>query len=160
MTSLSVALSFLSHMGFSHSNANDLMNKLNNNMSRLMICSNRELTQYDLSLDMRLRLLRAIRCFHMEKWSKYLMNNFHNDKNLSHVNSSHYAFEKLIYHLVKYHIWIIYSSWTLVYIRNNLIITKDVDQEHIRLLYEKIQRLKNAIVKLKQIIALIRKHLS
>ncbi|CAF1340549.1 unnamed protein product [Rotaria magnacalcarata] len=160
MTSLSVALSFLSHMGFSHSDANDLMNKLNNNMSRLMICSNQELTQYDLSLDMRLRLLRAIRCFHMEKWSKYLMNNFQNDKNLSHVNCSHYVFEKLIYHLIKYHIWIIYSSWTLVYIRNNLIITKDIDQEHIRLLYEKIKRLKSTIVKLKQIVVLIRKNLS
>ena len=104
MTSLNVAISFLSHIGFSHSNACDLMNKMNNDMSHLMICSNKELIKYNLSLDIRLRLLRAIRCFHMEKWSKYLMNNFSNDKND--------LFEKLIYHLIKSHIWIIYEPIT------------------------------------------------
>ncbi|CAF2371780.1 unnamed protein product [Rotaria sp. Silwood2] len=160
MTSLSVAISFLSHIGFSHSNACDLMNKMNNDMSRLMICSNKDLIQYNLSLDMRLRLLRAIRCFHMEKWSKYLMNNFHNDKNLNNIILSNYVFEKLIYHLVKYHIWIIYTSWTLIYIRKYLIITKDIDQENIQLFYEKLQRLKNTIIRLKNIIVMIKKHLS
>jgi hypothetical protein len=110
MTSLSVAVSFLSHIGFSNTNAHALMNRLNNDMSRLMICSNKELIQYDLSLDVRLRLLRAIRCFHMEKWSKYLMNNYHSDQNRRNF------FEKLIYHLIKCHIWIIYTSWTLNYI--------------------------------------------
>ncbi|CAF1308944.1 unnamed protein product [Rotaria sordida] len=160
MTSLNVALSFLSHIGFSHSNACDLMTKMDNDMSRLMICSNKELIQYNLSFDIRLRLLRAIRCFHMEKWSKYLMNNFYNDKNLNNIILCNYIFEKLIYHLIKYHIWIIYTSWTLIYIRKYLIITKDINQENIRLFYEKIQRLKNIIIKLKQIIIMIKKHLS
>jgi hypothetical protein len=155
MTSLNVAISFLSHIGFSHINASALMNKFHNDMSHLMICSNQELIQYDQSLDIRLRLLRAIRCFHMEKWSKYLMNNFINDKNLNN-----HLFEKLIYHLLKYHIWIIYASWTLNYIRKYLIITKDIDQENIQLFYEKIKRLKNTIVRLKQIIIIIKEHLS
>ena len=110
MTSLNVAISFLSHIGFSQSNACELMGKLNNDMSRLMICSNKEYIQYDLTLDIRLRLLRAVRCFHMEKWSKYLMNNFNNDKNLNSIISRNYLFEKLVYHLMKYHIWIIYAS--------------------------------------------------
>jgi hypothetical protein len=114
MTSLNVALKFLSHIGFSHSNACLLMNKLDNDMSRLMICSNKDLIKYNLSIDLRLRLIRGIRCFHMEKWSKYLMNNFLNDKNN--------LFEKLIYHLIKFHIWIIYTIWTLNYIKKYLII--------------------------------------
>jgi hypothetical protein len=126
-------------------------------MSRLMICSNKELIKYDLQLDIRLRLLRAIRCFHMEKWSKYLMNHFNNDKN---VISRNYSFEKLVYHLVKYHIWINYASWTINYIRKYLIITKDIDQENIQLFGEKIQRLRNSIVRLKQTISMIKKHLT
>jgi hypothetical protein len=91
----------------------------------------------------------------MEKWSKYLMNNFINDKNLNN-----HLFEKLIYHLLKYHIWIIYASWTLNYIRKYLIITKDIDQENIQLFYEKTKRLKNTIIRLKQIIIIIKAHLS
>jgi hypothetical protein len=154
MTSLSVAVSFLSHIGFSNTNAHALMNRLNNDMSRLMICSNKELIQYDLSLDIRLRLLRAIRCFHMEKWSKYLMNNYHSDQNRRNF------FEKLIYHLIKCHIWIIYTSWTLNYIEKYIIITKTNDQEKIELFYEKIKRLKTSILKLKEIIITIKKHLS
>jgi hypothetical protein len=149
MTSLNVALSFLSHIGFPQTNADDLMKKLNNDMSRLMICSNKDLVRYDLSLDLRLRLLRAIRCFHMEKWSKYLMNNFQ----ISQTNS----FEKLIYHLLKSHIWIIYASWTLDYIRKYLIITDDINQENLQLFYEKMIRLQKTINRLKQMIVIIKK---
>ncbi len=149
MTSLNVALSFLSHIGFPQTNTDDLMKKLNNDMSRLMICSNKDLVRYDLSLDLRLRLLRAIRCFHMEKWSKYLMNNFQ----ISQTNS----FEKLIYHLLKSHIWIIYASWTLDYIRKYLIITNDINQENLQLFYEKMIRLQKTINRLKQMIIIIKK---
>ncbi len=105
--------------------------------------------KYDLSLDYRLRLLRAIRCFHMEKWSKYLMNNFQ----ISQTNS----FEKLIYHLLKSHIWIIYASWTLDYIRKYLIITNDINQENLQLFYEKMIRLQKTINRLKQMIIVIKK---
>ncbi|CAF1064410.1 unnamed protein product [Adineta steineri] len=160
MTSLNTAISFLSHIGFSHSNADSLMNKMNNDMSRLMICSNKELIQYDLALDLRLRILRAIRCFHMEKWSKHLMNNFNNDKNLNNIQSKNYLFEKLIFHLLKYHIWIIYTSWTLNYIQKYLIITQNMDQENIQLFYDKIKRMQNAIIQLKHMIIIIKKHLS
>lgn len=160
MTSLEVALTFLSRIGFSDSIARNLMNKLNNDMSQLMICSNKQLVQYNLSLDIRLRLLRAVRCFHMEKWSKYLMNNFHHEKSLNNIISNNYSFERLIYHLVKYHIWIIYASWTLLYIRKYLVITKDIDHDQIRLFYEKIRRLNYGIIKLKRMIILIKKHLS
>jgi len=149
MTSLNVALKFLSHIGFSHSNACVLMNKFDNDMSRLMICSNKDLIKYDLSLDLRLRLIRAIRCFHMEKWSKYLMNHFSTDKNN--------LFEKLIYHLIKYHIWIIYTSWTLNYIQKYLIITNNIDQENIEIFYKKLKQLKTTITRLKQIIMIIKK---
>ncbi len=122
------------------------MKKLNNDMSRLMICSNQDLVQCDLPLDLRLRLLRAIRCFHMEKWSKCLMNNFqHTQKN---------SFEIFIYHLLKYHIWIIHTSWTLNYIRKYLIITNDT---HLQLFYEKMVRLKQTIDRLKQMIIVIKK---
>jgi len=151
MASLNVAINFLSHIGFSNSNAYDLMKKLNNDMSCLMICSNKDLMKYDLSLDYRLRLLRAIRCFHMEKWSKYLMNHFSNDKNN--------LFEKLIYHLIKSHIWIIYTSWTLNYIKKYLIITNDINEENLQLFYKKIKHLKNTIYQLKQIVILIKKNL-
>jgi hypothetical protein len=149
MTSLNVALSFLSHIGFPQTNAVDLMKKLDNDMSRLMICSNKDLVRYDISLDLRLRLLRAIRCFHMEKWSKYLMNNFQ----LSPNNS----FEKFIHHLLKSHIWIIYASWTLDYIRKYLIITNDIHQENLQLFYEKMIQLKQTIDRLKQMIIVIKK---
>jgi hypothetical protein len=83
----------------------------------------------------------------MEKWSKYLMNNFLNDKNN--------LFEKLIYHLIKFHIWIIYTIWTLNYIKKYLII----DEENIEIFYEKIKRLKNTINRLKQIIIIIKKNI-
>jgi hypothetical protein len=130
------------------------MNKLNNDMSCLMVCSNKDLIKCDLPLDLRLRLLRAIRCFHMEKWSKYLMNNFSNDnKNLS----KNFLFEKLIYHLIKSHIWIIYASWTLNYIRKYLLITKDINQENLQLFYEKIKRLQTTIIQLKQTVIMIKK---
>ncbi|UJR15784.1 hypothetical protein I4U23_002717 [Adineta vaga] len=157
MTSLNVAKSFLSHIGFSHSDASDLMTKFHNNMSRLMLSSHQELIQNDLSIDLRLRLLRAIRCFHKEKWSKYLMNNFPMNTNQIYHND---PFEKLIYHLIKYHIWIIYTSWTLNYIRNSLIIIDTTDHESLQLFYDKIQRLKKSIFQLNQRIILIRKHLS
>lgn len=122
------------------------MTKLNNDMSRLMICSNQDLVRCDLSLDLRLRLLRAIHCFHMEKWSKCLMNNF-----------QHTQIENLIYHLLKCHIWIIYASWTLDYIRKYLIITNDIQQDNLQLFYEKIIRLKQTIDRLKQMIIVIKK---
>jgi len=90
----------------------------------------------------------------MEKWSKYLMNNFSNDnKNLS----KNFLFEKLIYHLIKSHIWIIYASWTLNYIRKYLLITKDINQENLQLFYEKIKRLQTTIIQLKQIVIMIKK---
>ena len=150
MTSLNVSLSFLSHIGFSHSNACLLMNKFHNDMSRLMICSNKDLIKYDLSIDLRFRLLRGIRCFHREKWSKYLMNNF------SSISKND-LFEKLIYHLIKYHIWIIYTIWTLNYIKKFIIIYKDIDIKNIQLFYEKLQQLKNQIYYLKQMIIIIKK---
>jgi hypothetical protein len=151
MTSLNVARSFLSHIGFSQSNASDLMKKLNNDMSRLMICSNKDLIACNLSLDYRLRLLRAIRCFHMEKWSKYLMNHVATDTNRSKTD----FFEKLIYHLIKFHIWIIYSSWTLNYLEKYLIITQD-NKENLQLFYNQLKRLQNTIFRLKQMIILIK----
>jgi len=85
----------------------------------------------------------------MEKWSKYLMNHFSTDKNN--------LFEKLIYHLIKYHIWIIYTSWTLNYIQKYLIITNNIDQENIEIFYKKLKQLKTTITRLKQIIMIIKK---
>jgi len=150
MTSLNAALSFLSHIGFSKCQSSDLMKKFDNNMSCLMICSNGELIQDGLSLDYRLRLLRAIRCFHFEKWSKYFMNNFHYDDN-------HDSFEKFVYHLIKFHIWIIYCSWTLIYIEKYVVFTTDINEETLRIFYENIQRLKVTIIRLKQMIVEIKK---
>ena len=143
MTSENVALNFLSHIAFPSSIAIDLLKKLNHDMSRLMICSHLELREYNLELDLRLRLLRAIRCFHMEKWSKYLMNHFQID-----------SFEKLIYHLLKCHIWIIYASWTLDYIRKYLIINQHTN---LQVFSNKIQRLQTTINRLKQTIEMIKK---
>lgn len=147
MTSLNIALNFLSHIGFSKSDACDLMLKLNNDMSCLMICSNKDLIKYNLSLEHRLRLLRAIRCFHFEKWSKYLMNNYSMNKND--------LFEKFIYHLIKIHIWIVYTTWTINYIRKYLII----NQENVEIFYQKLKQLKKTIDHFKQIVILITKTL-
>ena len=160
MASLGAAISFLSRIGLSSSSAHNLMNKLNNDMSCLMVCSNKELLQDDIPINVRLRLLRAIRCFHKEKWSKYLMNNFSDNKNLKCLVLNNHLFEKLIYHLVKYHIWIIYASWTLIYIRKYLIITKNIDQKNIQLFYKKIKKLRNAVIRLKLITIMIKHHLS
>ena len=153
MTSSLVAKNFLSHIGFSHSNASDLMNKFANDMSRLMGTSNQELIENALPLDLRLRLLRAIRCFHREKWSKYLMNH-------TSTHQQHDAFEKLVYHLIKCHIWIVYACWTVHYIRKYLVIIDDTDHQALRLLCDKLQYLKQTIVQLNEMILVIKKHLS
>lgn len=125
------------------------MKQFNNDMSRLMICSHEDLYQGNLPLHSRLRLLRAIHCFHREKWSKYLHNHFPNSK-------AQHSFERFVYHLLKYHLWIIYASWTLHYMKKSLIIPSDISEEHLRLFYEKIHRLQTTIVQLKQIISLIK----
>ena len=50
--------------------------------------------------------------------------------------------------------------WTLKYIRKYLIITKEIEQKDIQLFVQKIKQLKNAIIRLKQIVIMIKKHLS
>lgn len=154
MTSLRAALSFLSYIGFSPPDARAVMHRCDDQMSRLMISSHRDLARCDLSMNLRLRLLRAIRCFHMEKWSKYLMNHFHVD------NSRTDRFERLVSHLMKYHIWIIYASWTIKYIEKYLVIGQNTKEDELQFFYEKIQRLSHAIVRLKQMIVWIEKHVS
>lgn len=150
MTSLDTGLNFLSHIGFSNIDACNLMSKFNNDMSCLMICSNKDLIKYDVTLDYRLRLLRAIRCFHFEKWSKYLMNHFS-------INNNKDLFEKFIYHLIKIHIWIIYTIWTINYIRKYLIINQENFDD---LFYKKLYQLKQTIKHFKEIIILIKENLS
>lgn len=159
MTSLNAALSFLSHIGISHADSYDLMKKLNNDMSRLMVCSNKELIECNLSLDMRLHLLRALHCFHTENWSKCLMNNFPRDQNMNNMISKYDTFEVLVYHLLKYDIWIVYTTWTLIYIRKYLVISNNINPKHIQLTVKRLQQIKHSIVKLKQIIALTKRYL-
>lgn len=125
------------------------MKQFNNDMSRLMICSHEDLCQGNLSLHCRLRLLRALRCFHREKWSKYLHNHFPT------CPTSH-SFERFVYHLLKYHLWIIYASWTLHYMTNTLIIPSDISKEHLRLFNEQIHRLQTTIHQIKQLIVRIK----
>ena len=139
MTSLTVARTFLSHVGFSRDQSRNLMIELHNDMSRLMLCSHRDLRRINLARDSRLRLLRAIRCFHREKWSKYLHNYFSNGS----------SFERFVYHLLKYHIWIIYASWTLEYLRKFLVI---IPRDNLRFFYEKLHRLQTTIQQIKQLI--------
>ena len=160
MVSSDVALTFLSHIGFSRSDACCLMHQCHDDMSRLMICSSRELAQYDLALHQRIRLLRAIRCFHMETWSKYLMNQFPQGKHRS-SSSRHQPFENLIYHLLKYHPWMVYTSWSLEYVRKFSRVTDAAaDKEQIQAFHDKLHRTRNAIVQLKQTLALLEARLA
>ena len=150
MTSFQAAHRFLSHIGFAPSDASAVLHRFDNQMSRLMVCSHRELIPCDLSLTLRLRLLRAIRCFHMEKWSKYLLNHFHLD------NTRPDRFERLVSQLIKSHIWIIYASWTMQYIERHLF----VNDEDVHFFYEKLRRLSHSIARLQQMIVFIEKHLA
>lgn len=152
MSSLSASNRFLCHLGFSRSDASSLMHHFGDEMSRLITTSHGDLLRSTLSLsfDQRLRILIAIRCFHMEKWSKYLMNRF------DEGNDCLDPFETFVFHLLKYHIWIDYTSWSMKYIDKYLMKTDESDKNMIKAMHQTSMRLEKSFSLLQQQLLRIR----
>lgn len=156
MVSIGVATKFLSYFGFSLCDASSLMSHFDNQMSRLMIASQDDLIRHGIVFDQRLHLLRAIRCFQMENWSKTLMNHFRDDRYRFD------RFEKLIFHLMKFRIWMFYTLWRFEYVEKFIWKTSNSidNDDEIRSFVRKLQHVETSIVRLKQMILQIKRHLS
>ena len=152
MSSLKAAINFLSNLGFSRSDSSSLMHQFNNEMSQLMTTTQEELCSFGLLFDQRLRLLIAIRCFHMEKWSKHLMRHF-NDDTLRLD-----PFENFVFHLLKYQIWIHYASWSIKFVDQHLIeIDENDEKKRTTSFYVQLIHLHKSIDRLHRVLIDIRK---
>ncbi|CAF0775635.1 unnamed protein product [Didymodactylos carnosus] len=147
-------INFLTRIGFSDDNGTQLVHHLGG-IDHLMTCSNRQLAASNVSLYLRIRLIRAIKCFHMEKWSKHIMLNFKD------TSSFYNIFEKLIYQLLKVHCIIIYYKWTLGYIQAHMMMrSNNMVDDDIEIVYQNLVNTRDAIQTLHSIITLTKKHLS